>query len=71
MYIVTKFYIKSESDQQKLKELAAVAPHHIVLEIIKNMRGNKDKLTQDLIKRHKVDYDTTVMLKSYTEKKAV
>ena len=65
-----KLYIKSETDQDKLKAIAEVAPHDIVIKIVHNMKGNKEKFSQDLIKKHKVDYNTKIILEKYTEEAA-
>ena len=66
-----RLYIQTEKDEKKLKAIAEVAPHDIVVKIVQNMRGNKQKLASDLIKRHEVDTNTTVLLEKYTEKEAV
>ncbi len=66
-----KLYIQTEKDEKKLKTIAEVAPHDIVVKIVQNMRGDKQKIATDLIKRHEVDTNTTVLLEKYAEKEAV
>ena len=65
-----ELYIKTEKDIQKLKDLAEVAPYEIVMKIIHNMRGDKEKFSKELIKKHEVSHDTKVLLEKYTEKEA-
>ena len=63
-------YIKNEKDVEKLKSIAAVAPHDIVIKIVQNMRGNRERLTDKLIKNHEVDFNTKVLLEKYTAEHA-
>ena len=63
-------YIQTEKDEEKLKELAAVAPHDIVIKIVRNMRGNRQRLAEELIVNHEIDRNTQVLLKKCTEEQA-
>lgn len=63
-------YIQTEKDEEKLKELAAVAPHNIVIKIVRNMRGNRQRLAEELIVNHEIDHNTQVLLKKCTEEQA-
>ena len=65
-----KLYIQTEKDDKKLKAIAQVAPHDIVVKIVHNMRGDKEKLATDLIKKHEVDTNTKILLQKYTEENA-
>ena len=57
-------YIQSEKDEDKLREIAEVAPRNIVQKIIDNMRGDKSGLAEELIKSHSVDHNTIVTLEN-------
>jgi hypothetical protein len=57
-------YIRRENDNDKLREIAEVAPRRYVEKIVKKMRGDNKELAEELIKMHKVDYNTKITLEA-------